>query len=158
LAKGPKTPRAIPQLAAESARIPRALKQVTENVGSHLCPTFSFALADNAYQGDWGWHLLDAEASKRLMTFILDVSRLTWAEVRGRTGAGNTKKHRIHHDHAISNLCSTAQTLLLGQRYVELGGEVFSFHVDALERLWGFELNGVFYVVWWDPKHLVYPL
>jgi len=35
---------------------------------------------------------------------------------------------------------------------------MFRFHVDNLERLWGFEIDGIFYVVWWDPAHKVYDL
>ena len=34
---------------------------------------------------------------------------------------------------------------------------LFARALSGTKRLWGFRKDGVFYVLWWDPDHTVYP-
>lgn len=73
------------------------------------------------------------------------------------TGPGGQQQHRLHHDQTVSSLCDDAQAILSRPRYEELGGDIFRFRLSGVERLWGFVIDGIFYAVWWDPNHRVYP-
>jgi hypothetical protein len=131
-------------------------KKIVSDYGQHLHPTFSFNRIDRTSVADsleFGWHLLDATSSQKLLDFIVEVSRSPWTAVRSWTGP----KHRLHHDQSASDIAWPAQQRL-AQFFYEWGSDLFRFHVDNLERLWGFEIEGVFYVVWWDPDHKVYEL
>jgi hypothetical protein len=70
----------------------------------------------------------------------------------------NSKKgsHRKHHYQPTNTLCPEAQTRIR-ERQLE-GFDLFRFRLSNLERLWGLILEGVFYPIWWDPLHEVYPL
>jgi hypothetical protein len=138
--------------------VPKAIGKLFADDGANRRPIFSFALVDRDTKYDWGWHLLDDAGARSLVEFILQISQLTWNEIRSMTGSGNKAQHRKHHDQGISTLVTEAQECLSGPRYEEMGSEVFRFSLSPLCRLWGFEHRGTFYVVWWDPEHKVYPV
>jgi hypothetical protein len=35
--------------------------------------------------------------------------------------------------------------------------DMFRFRLAGEKRLWGFRVGNVFYVLWWDASHRVYP-
>ncbi len=153
-----RTPKAAKGASEVAPRVPRAISSLVRDDGGHARPVFSFALVDDSQGEKWGWHHLDEKSAKRLFDALLDLCKLTWTEIRARTGPGNHQQHRIHHDQDISTLCSSAQKRLASARYAELGGEIFRFKIDTYERLWGFEFSGMFFAVWWDRDHEVYPV
>jgi hypothetical protein len=36
--------------------------------------------------------------------------------------------------------------------------EIFRFRVGFAQRLYGFRICDVFFILWWDPEHKIYPL
>lgn len=111
---------------------------------------FSFEYADKDYNGAWSW-ATEAEAHA-LLSFMSEVGKLTWAEIRPRKGKPP------HHIQTIDTICREAQ-----DRITELGIDhlvelLFRFGVGNKGRLWGFVINGVFYVLWWDRDHQVCPV
>lgn len=149
-----------PAAVVPRGRVPLIEKQIITGDGSHLHPTFSFVKVDNTTDSDgieFGWHLLDEGGSWLLFDFIVAISKSPWTHVRSLVGAGNRQQHRLHHNQGASTIEQVAQDRL-AKYYPEMGDDLFRFHVDNLERLWGFEIDGVFYVVWWDPEHKVYAL
>ena len=114
---------------------------------------FSFALIDRDYDGGWGWHLLTDSESRRILDFLLEVAALTWTEVRNQTASG----HRRHHYHDVESLCDDARARIESKKLDDISDRMFRFRLDGTNRLWGFEMWGIFYVVWWDPNHQVYP-
>lgn len=120
--------------------------------GDNRPVVFSFRYADHEHKGSWSWPT-GADAA-RVLRFLCDVSQQTWHEVLTYRENGQL----IHHEQAVDTVCDEAQ-----QRFTELGHDVraevlFRFKLGYRERLWGFDLNGIFYVLWWDAKHKVYPL
>jgi hypothetical protein len=40
----------------------------------------------------------------------------------------------------------------------EVFNELTRYRTAGTARVWGFERENVFYVLWWDPGHMVYEL
>jgi hypothetical protein len=116
-------------------------------------PVFSFLFADRDFNAAWSWPT-DAEAGE-VLRFLCEMSRYTWTEIMGqRRDSGGM----IHHEQAIDTVCQEAQ-----DRITELGHDqrfewLFRFAIGGRKRLWGFVTDGVFYVLWWDRDHQVYPV
>lgn len=149
-----------PAAVVPKGRTPLIEKKIITGDGSHLHPTFSFVKVDNTSSHDgleFGWHLLDELGAALLLDFIVTISKNPWTLVRSLVGGGNRDQHRLHHNQDASTIDPAAQARL-ARYYPEMGDDLFRFHIDNLERLWGFEIDGVFYVVWWDPEHKVYGL
>ncbi len=135
-------------------RIPRAIANLASDDGSPKYPIISFALADHVYSGEWGWELLGGDASKRLLKFLCGLSRSTWNELLNQTVF---QGHKKHHAHPIADLCSKAQRRLEELKYDDIATDLFRFRDGSTFRLWGFKVGGIFYAVWCDPDHKVYP-
>jgi hypothetical protein len=119
--------------------------------------TFSFHHADRGYRGDWSWPASDD--AHDLLQFLCNVGSLTWNEVKAQLFNSKNGSHRKHHFQGIDTLCPEAQTRITQLRLDEIfGDEIFRFRVGNRKRLWGFVAAGVFYLLWWDSEHLVYPV
>lgn len=130
---------------------PKALKSIATPEGRHKKPVFSFALADRSDKNSWGWHLL-ADPDE-FVSLLLDWGSKTWDELRAeRAGA-----HKRHHWQPVAGLCSEAKKRLEDLKLDDLNDEIFRFRHGGTKRFWGFESNGVFHAIWWDPDHKVYP-
>jgi hypothetical protein len=132
--------------------MPRALTNLVDDDGRHAQPVFSFALVDRAFAGTWGWHLLNGDDATALINFMCEMARLSWPEIR-RQRAG---QHLRHHSQPIVSLHHDAQRQIENLEYDDIAPEMFRFRLDGTARLWGYEVGGVFHVVWWDPNHKVY--
>jgi len=148
-----RTPRAENTAANLPPRRPVAQQGLVDEY-KHLHPVFSFALTDWNYQGEWGWNLLDGGDALRLVQFMYEIGKKTWNEVFQDLNYGRKK----HHGHPFARLCPAAQ-----ERLSVLGHDdedtLFRFRDGRTKRLWGFHASGdgVFYVLWWDPNHQVFP-
>jgi hypothetical protein len=114
---------------------------------------FSFALVDRRYAGAWGWHLLSDSDCRSLLDLMCEMGRLTWEEVRQQTAGG----HRRHHHHPVAEFCAEARNRIEELQYDDVDDRMFRFRLDGAGRLWGYERDGIFHAVWWDPNHQVYP-
>jgi hypothetical protein len=63
--------------------------------------------------------------------------------------------HRLHHTQPRESLCTAAQNRLEELELEDLG-DLFRFREGATLRFWGYEIDGIFYALWWDPNHKVY--
>lgn len=115
--------------------------------------TFSFELIDDA-DAKFPYHH-EVEASKQILDFLRDSSRLTWREVLDQRTGGKQRNHFQE----IPSLDSYARSRLASCNLVEIVGEdLFRFRLDGPGRLWGHVEEGVFYPIWWDEHHEVYPV
>jgi hypothetical protein len=147
-----------PKNIVSGARVAKADARVSvgPDAGGHRV-TFSFHHADHGYRGAWTWPT--AEEAGELLQFLCDIGCLSWAEVKSQLFNSKSGSHKKHHYQGIDTLCREAQAriaqLHLDERF---GDEIFRFRVGNRKRLWGFITNGVFYILWWDADHLVYPV
>lgn len=104
-------------------------------------------------QLDCRWDLSPGELNE-LLQFLEDLSKKTWTEVLAETDG---KGRRKHHTHNPADLHPTAKSRL---REIGMAGEekIFRFRVKGTLRLWGFRIGPVFRILWYDPKHQVYPV
>jgi hypothetical protein len=155
--KGQKTPSGLTPRVQRGqrdapTRTPRA-RPLAERTTDY--PSFSFQHADHNYSGSWRW--FQGDEGVGALTFLADIGRLTWSEI-GNQNTGGRRGRRKHHPMAVSELCKEAQDRLAQLGYDEIfGDEIYRFRLRGKWRLWGFLQDGVFYVVWWDPDHQVYP-
>ncbi len=140
-------------LAVTADDRPKALGRLEGDEGQRLKPVFSFSITDRAYQGEWGWPLLTAAEAVVLVHFMCDMCALTWDEVRAQTASG----HKRHHYHPVASVCADAQKRIEDLELDDMPVKMFRFRLTGEQRLWGWEENGVFHALWWDPNHRVYP-
>lgn len=152
MSKGSKRPKAASRTTIPPL-IPKAISNYVRDDGTHLHPVFSFAMADDAQGCEWGWHLLDGGDADSLVKFMREMARLPWSEIVAAKASGR----RRHHSQPITSLPSACRRRLRELELEDLDEEIFRFRLGGTERLWGFLQNGVFYALWWDPNHRVYP-
>lgn len=135
----------------KGARRP-ALDAGIPNADDHHPPVFSFLHADRDYIGTWSW-FRDDEAPE-VLRFLYDISKYTWTEIMGMRNNGGP----IHHLQPIASVCPEAQARITELEHDQRVEELFRFGIGHRKRLWGFAIGGVFYVLWWDRDHKVYPV
>jgi hypothetical protein len=77
----------------------------------------------------------------------------SWKNIREQASGG----HRKHHYQPVTSLCSEARRRLRVLNLEDFDTRLFRFRDGVKGRLWGFERDGIFYALWWDPNHRVYP-
>lgn len=115
-------------------------------------PKWRLELLDLEHDGKWSWGV-DGDALRGILAFLVQMEKTTWADIVSR-GAGNGR--RMHHAQPIESLCPEARARLK-QLHLDDRDEMFRFRLGGKLRLWGFLVEDVFYPVWWDPDHKVYP-
>lgn len=123
-------------------------------------PMWRLSLVDREHQGSWSWELAAADLVD-IVAFLTEMEKLTWREIREQRvpSAGGRMRNR-HHPQEIASLCEEARTRLRELRLDDVD-ELFRFRVNATGRLWGVlshEAPRVFYPIWYDTKHQVYPV
>jgi hypothetical protein len=113
---------------------------------------------DVEHNGSWSWLTADPGDLREILGFLQSIETQTWAEIQRATYYGRrTGAHRSHKLIPVSQICAEAQ-----ERLADLGldtvDELFEFRVRAKLRLWGRVQEGVFYPIWRDPEHKVYPV
>ena len=85
---------------------------------------------------------------------LKDYEGLTWAEINKASG-GRTYGTNSHYED-VEDLCKDARDRINELMIFE--DRVFSLRLDGETRLYGIIENGVFYVIWYDPNHEIYPV
>lgn len=117
-------------------------------------PSWRLSLLDLDHAGSWSWEIDEADLRK-IVDFLTRMERHTWKEIKSQVTGSKSGSHRKHHAMPSEDLCQEAQRRLR-EKQLE-GFDLFRFRLGNMERLWGFIYGGVFYPVWWDPDHQVYP-
>jgi hypothetical protein len=77
---------------------------------------------------------------------------LLWREIeRLTTGTG----HQMHHSMPLEAIHEEAQDRLI--EIDKVNDDIYRFRLGNLRRLWGFRIVNVFEILWYDPKHKIYP-
>jgi hypothetical protein len=90
----------------------------------------------------------EEELFKHIKNKIIQYENLTWAELT---------KSRPNHPMPREKIAPEAQRRL---EQINLDDhEIFyQLQINGRERLWGVREAGVINILWWDPKHKVYPV
>jgi hypothetical protein len=133
---------------------PRRLSAIADNSdGRH--PAWRLAFLDLEHAGNWSWQL-GAEDLHEIVRFLREMERLTWTEIYAQLTSSKRGSHRKHHAMPAAQLCGEAQRRLEELRLDDFD-ELFRFRLGNMRRLWGIVDDEVFYPVWWNAEHRVYP-
>lgn len=104
--------------------------------------------------GRWPWGQRDWTKpiwKKVIRPFLCDYEKKKWFEITQEKADGD-QRHKFY---PVELLCGEAR-----KRLEQIGlddlDEVFRFRFGNKPRLYGF-VQHIFYVVWWDPEHSIYP-
>lgn len=101
------------------------------------------------FRDPFGWHTVDEK---------------TLHDIRGKLAAFETRtlneifiaSKKQNHAVPVKGLCSDAQKRLEELRLLDVD-EVYCLHLSGTERVWGFLIQNVLNLLWWDPEHCVCP-
>lgn len=97
----------------------------------------------------YGWQNIDGEKLKEIQTKLSNYESMTWGEI-----LIDSKKQ--NHIVSINTLSKLARQRLTEMNLDDLD-ELTSLRLSGTERIWGKFNKGVMELLWWDPKHEVYP-
>ncbi len=97
--------------------------------------------------GPWGWQNIDKTYFfKHILPKIQNFESMMWKEILGRDS----------HEVNVEQVSKAAQKRLTEIRLDDFE-RLVSLRFSAKERLWGVKINNILKIIWWDPKHEVYP-
>lgn len=121
-------------------------------------PTWGMGHLDLEHNGSWSWLTATPHGLREITGFLGHIEKQTWAEIQRATYFGNRSgTHRSHKQVPADQLCPEAQHRLAELRLDHLEA-LFEFRITGKLRLWGLVRKGVFYPIWRDPDHKVYPV
>ena len=80
---------------------------------------------------------------------------LTWQDIMSASGGRSSGTNSHFED--VADLCKEARDRML-ELHMEDEDRVFSLRLTSLERLYGILENGIFFIIWYDTKHEIYPV
>jgi len=117
-------------------------------------PVWAFSKSDFSHV-KWG---LDANNDQilRIIQKLKAFEGMTWHQILSDT-AGRRRAPK-NSEKSVTQIVSEAQ-----DRFRELNlfyehDSIYSFTIDGETRLWGVRTGNIFYVVWIDPNHEIYPV
>lgn len=117
--------------------------------------TWCARIADQFGQWSWGesreWS--DSEWDTEILNGLNSLENLDWNEIQQMN---SDTGHLMHHDHDISSLCDEAVTRWFDLEYEQFE-TLFRFRLGNLKRAWGIEVQGHFYLIWYERNHQIYP-
>ncbi|WP_242497881.1 hypothetical protein [Microbacterium protaetiae] len=140
-----KTPHAV--LAADVVRVPKAATPVPSDENQRKV-RFLFDLVD--HDGDWSLLDISKEDHSRLLDVMAQVEQMTAGELF-KPG------QRLCKTYSDMAACPNSKaTDRLVNRYEGLDHMV-RLEIDGVKRLYGVRAGHEFHIIWWDPKHEVWP-
>lgn|GEM_PF-7020219 len=107
-------------------------------------------------EGYGGWLELlrdEPERVAEVFTTLHQFEGSTWAQLRTDKPSDPT----LHYYEDATVIADWAKERLTAFDSRRAGDPLFAFHVSGARVVWGFKDGDVFHVLWWDPKHRVYP-
>jgi len=95
-----------------------------------------------------GWHEVAADKLLDIRQKLANYESMTWGEI--------LKDREYNHAVAVHRIIAPAR-----KRLAEVGlgmlDEVFRLRLTGRERIWGYRVGAVLYIIWWDPLHQICP-
>lgn len=142
--------KAIQKETASNSKQPKIIENPQSFFGDH--PVWSFKWMDNDYE-KWGLSH-SSDLLNDVICKLKDNEGMTWGEII--KAAGGRSSGTNSHFENVSELIPEAQKRWRELRHDEYD-RVFSLRLKSLHRLYGILEDGVFYIVWYDQNHEIYP-
>lgn len=117
--------------------------------------TWCARIADHTGQWSWGEARLwtDGEWDTDISSGLNSLQSHDWKEIQYMN---SDTGHLMHHDHEVSSLCDEAVARWFELEYEQFD-TIFRFRLGNLKRAWGIEVQGHFYLIWYERNHKIYP-
>lgn len=93
---------------------------------------------------------------KLVLEKIMEYSCMMWSAIECQTHDGGKSKH--HFLDNLNKLSKEAKERIKKLKIDDLADTIFSFALTNKIRIIGLRQGDYFYVLWYDPKHEVYPV
>jgi hypothetical protein len=115
-------------------------------------PSWSFSRCDFTHPL-WGMDN-HQDTLSHIIHFMAETEKIRWSEIFTTT-AGKSRGTR-NHPVNVDEIIKTAQ-----ERWREMKLDEYdtlhSLRLSSTGRLWGIMQNGVFFIIWYDPEHEIFP-
>ncbi len=113
-------------------------------------PCWRFNLCDKEHR-DWNANI--EKFNKKLFEKLKNYETMTWEEIKRQThDKGKSKNHFV----GVSDLSKPAQNRIIELNYDD--DQLFSLAFENKLRIYGRLDGGIFYIIWIDENHTVYPV
>jgi hypothetical protein len=117
------------------------------DVGTRMSWRFGFV----DHEGPWSFEEVSAPEFCSVLRKLRDLESMTVSEVF--SGSGQPGK-----DYTISEIPNGAAYLRLEEMGLADMTKMSALRLGGESRLWGFRHDrSIFYIVWWDPRHEIWP-
>ncbi|MFR6280946.1 MAG: hypothetical protein ACLUKK_07170 [Lacrimispora saccharolytica] len=143
-----KEKRVIQKETASNTKIPKHLESPEGYLSKH--PVWAFQRCDKEHPK---WSITTCSLYGDIIEKLISFEGQTWAEIQA--ASGGKKSGTNHHFENISDLSRAAQKRISDLRLNI--DQVFSLRLSGKVRLYGILEDGVFFILWYDPEHEIYP-
>ena len=106
-------------------------------------PSWRFSKEDTSSK----WTIFNDEIKDTLLPYLKQIETQTW----GQIFSDEKKNHYV----PVSNFINEAKKRLEAMKIFE--DELFSLRIQGKIRLYGLIIEGIYYVLWYDNQHEIYP-
>lgn len=140
-----------PIIKAQFTSKKKPITKIDPDAYNERKPVWSFLRLDYGHEK---WSLCQCNWSFRdLFMKLKDFEGMTWRQIKEQIGGRNEETN--NHFVQVSDICGEAKKRL---NELSITEEVlFSLRLSGKTRIFGILQAGIFYVIWWDPKHEIYP-
>lgn len=93
----------------------------------------------------YGWHELDRQTLQSVREKLAHFEGRTWGEILN-------SKH--NHNVSVGDLSKEARSRLAELKQYDIE-QLLSLRLSGPERIWGILAEGVYTILWWDPRHQI---
>jgi hypothetical protein len=97
--------------------------------------------------GSWPALAIDGASALDVIKRLSGFETMLWQQIHGKD-----------HHYNYKGICPEAKKRLFERKLEQWVDHLYSLKLRNVWRLWGLLIDGVFYVLWWDPDHSVYPV
>lgn len=138
-----------------SLQVPKQAK--TKHDGSRFGYQMTWCARIADLEGQWSWGEMrgwtEAEWGSDISNGLNNLENLDWSEIQNMN---SDTGHLMHHDHDVTTLRDEAVSRWFELEYDQFD-TIFRFRLGNLRRAWGLEVQGHFYLIWYERNHLIYP-
>ena len=117
-------------------------------------PVFRFEILDR--NGDYAFDLNRKDFNEHdFLEKMIAYSRMAWTDIDQQTHDKGKSKH--HYLTPYERLSKEARARLAQMQLDDFSDSIFSFAFTNLTRIIGIRIDDIFYVLWYDAHHEVYP-
>lgn len=117
-----------------------------------LSPRWAFKKMDTEHPR-WAIGSCDS-VYESIITKLRDYEGMTWQEIMSASGGRSSGTNNHFED--VADLCKEARDRMI-ELHMEDVDRIFSLRLTSKERLYGILEEGIFFVIWHDPNHEIYP-